>query len=77
MNASAVESISTCENIFQRIDMLELLFGIVVGTGIGTFYHERTQPCFEPVLYELAALKNRIQDRLSEQRQQPRGMPRD
>ena len=50
--------------------MLELLIGIVVGAGIGTFYHERTQPCFEPVLYELAALKNRTQQRFSEQQQQ-------
>ena len=57
--------------------MLELLFGIVVGAGIGTFYHERTQPCFEPIIYELLALKNRIQDRLSDQGpQQQRGIPR-
>jgi hypothetical protein len=50
--------------------MLELLIGVVIGTGIGTFYHERTLPCFEPVLYELANLKERLSNRLNQQ--QPR-----
>jgi len=53
--------------------MLELLFGLVIGAGIGTFYHERTQPCFEPVLQELVALKSRLQQRFSEQDQRAQG----
>ena len=54
--------------------MLELILGIVIGCGVGTFYHERTQPCFEPILYELIEVKNRIQRRFADQRdQQERG----
>ena len=53
--------------------MLELLFGLVIGAGIGTFYHERTQPCFEPVLQEIVALKSRIQQRFADQEQRVPG----
>jgi len=56
--------------------MFELLLGIVIGTGVGTFYHERTHECFQPVMFELVELKNRLQRRFADQREQREGQPR-
>ncbi len=44
--------------------MLELLFGILIGVGIGTYNHEKTEPCMAPVMDELLAMKERIQGRM-------------
>ena len=44
--------------------MLELLFGMLVGVGIGTYNHEKTEPCMAPLVEELIAFKDKLQGRM-------------
>ncbi len=57
--------------------MLELLLGMVIGTAVGTYNHDKMEPCLQPFMEELVAMKDRIQARIEliRSQRQPVGAP--
>ena len=55
--------------------MLEMLFGLVLGLGVGTYNHEKFEPCFQPIFEELITFKDRLQNRLDEVRRNQAARP--
>jgi len=56
--------------------MLELLLGMIVGAAVGTYNHDKMQPCLEPIMEELVAMKDRIQAKIELMRSQQQNTPR-
>ena len=50
--------------------MLELLLGMTIGAAIGTYNHDKMEPCLQPVMEELVAMKDRIQAKIEIMRSQ-------
>jgi hypothetical protein len=46
--------------------MLELLLGMGVGVIVGSYNHEKFDPCFQPFLEELVDFKRRLEVRISD-----------
>lgn len=47
--------------------MLEMLLGMGVGMVVGSYNHEKFEPCFGPFVEELLDFKRRLELRLNEQ----------
>ena len=54
--------------------MLELLLGMAVGAAVGTYNHDKMEPCLQPIMEELVAMKDRIQAKIEILRSQRQGI---
>ena len=55
--------------------MLELLLGMAIGAAVGTYNHEKMEPCLQPIMEELVAMKDRIQVKIELIRSQRQALP--